>query len=147
MTDKGFDIIDHTADVAIKVWADNLVDLFTEAAKAMVFMVADRTTIKIKEKRSVRLEAESREELFLRWLKEILYIMEKEEVIFSDFHIENNNFSSDEDFPYFIQAVLKGEKVNPVRHGICTEIKAVTRHNFFLKKEEKLWKTFVLFDI
>lgn len=147
MSDKGFEIIDHTADVGIKVWAEKLTDLFTEAASAVISIMFDRDTIKGNETSSVTVEAESIEELFLQWLKELLYVMERDEMVFSEFHIENNIFSSYDDFKYFIQAELKGEKLNPKRHGICTEIKAVTRHNFFVKKEVNLWKTFVLFDI
>ncbi len=147
MSEKGFKIVDHTADVGIKVWAEQLQDLFIEAAKATLSIVADITTIEKKEKRKISLEAENTEELFLQWLKEILYVIEKEEMVFSEFHIENDNFSYCDDFKCFIQALLKGEKINSTRHGICTEIKAVTRHNFFLKKEDGLWKTFVLFDI
>ena len=147
MSDKGFKIIDHTADVGIQVWAKQLTDLFTEAARAMMSIIVDRATVAEKLKTTITLEAENIEELFLQWLKEILYLMEKEEMVFSEFHIENDNFSYCDDFKYFIQAVLEGEKLNMKRHGICTEIKAVTRHNFFLKKEENLWKTFVLFDI
>ncbi|MFO7889409.1 MAG: archease [bacterium] len=147
MSYKGSNIIDHTADIGIKVWAEQLTDLFTEAAQVMVSIIIDRETVKIKENSSITLEAESLEELFLQWLKEVLYVMEKDEMIFSEFHIENDNFSYCDDFKYFIQATLEGEKLNPKRHSICTEIKAVTRHNFFLKKEDNLWKTFVLFDI
>jgi len=147
MSKNGFEIVDHTADIGIKVWADQLRSLFTEAAKATLSIIADIKTVEKKEKRNIKIEAENIEELFLQWLKEILYVIEKDEMLFSEFQIENDNFSYCDDFQCFIQAVLSGEKINPTRHGICTEIKAVTRHNFFLKKEDDLWKTFVLFDI
>ncbi len=147
MHNKGFEIVDHTADIGIKVWAKQLSDLFTEAARGMMFIIMDREIIQAKKRKKIKVEAESREELFLKWLKEILYVIEKDGVVFSEFQIENDNLSYCYDFKYFIQAKLKGEKLNPTRHGICTEIKAVTRHNFFLKREENIWKTFVLFDI
>lgn len=147
MNTCGFEITDHTADAGIKIWAKDITDLFVEAAKGMVSLIVDRSKIKVKYSVKIKISSQTREELLLCWLKEILYVMEVNDTVLSEFQIENNNISLENNFNYFIHATLKGERLNQQRHNICNEIKAVTRHNFFLTKEEDKWKSFVLFDL
>ena len=74
---KGHAFIDHTADVGIKVWADSREDLFEEATAAMLSLMVDIKTVQPLINKKVRVEGENSEELFLKWLKEILFILEK----------------------------------------------------------------------
>ncbi len=144
---SGFKIIEHTADVGIKVWAHTLKELFEEAAMGMVSQIYDPSKIQPVESVPLTLRAETFEELFLMWLKEILFIIENERRIFSAFQIEKENFSARNPKFLNIQALLKGEKLDMSRHDICKEIKGITRHGFYIKRNGPWWEANILFDI
>lgn len=144
---SGFKIIEHTADVGIKVWAHTLKELFEESALGMVSQMYDPSKVNPLESTSLSLRAETIEELLLAWLKEILFIIENEKRVFSAFQIEKENFSSQNPKSLNIQALLKGEKLDLSRHDICKEIKGITRHGFYMKRNGPWWETNILFDI
>lgn len=143
----GFHRIDHTADEGIRVWGRDGKELFEEAAKGMVSILVDLNTVESTEDYKMELKAESVEELLMRWLKEILYLVETEKMVFSRFQIEKDNISLRNAGTIFLHASLGGEKLNPLRHGICKEIKSVTRHGFYVKKGNPWWEANILFDV
>ncbi|MFH1940947.1 MAG: archease [bacterium] len=142
-----FEIVEHTADVGIRVWGDDLKEVFEAAAKGMVSIVVDSGSVKARVKKEIRAEAESTEELLIKWLREILFSMEQEGIIYSRIEVKEANFYRREGNSYFVLGSLGGERLNMTRHGICTEIKAVTRHGFFLKRRKRGWEAQILFDV
>ena len=144
---KQVEIIEHTADVGFSVRARELKTLFQKSAGAMMSIVVDPKTVRCKDDIKISLEGTTVEELFLSWLKEILYKAEKEGMVFSRFDICKDNFSHHQPEKYRIYGKLRGERIDPLRHEICTEIKAVTRHGYFLEKKGSYWESKILFDI
>lgn len=143
----GFEIFNHTADVGIKVWGINLRELFKEAAKGMVSLIVDAKTVQEKEKKDIYVQGENTEDLLLCWLREILFCMENKGMVFCKFHIEKDNFAHSESDNCFVYASLGGERLDSTRHDICTEVKAVTRHGLFVKKQGPRWEAKILFDV
>jgi SHS2 domain-containing protein len=143
----GYKPIEHSSDIGIRVWGSSLKELFEEAANGMVSQIIDTDNIQQKEEIKLELEAESFEELLLKWLKEILFLMESEGLLFKEFQIEKDNFSIRNAKTAQIQASMSGEKKNPTRHDICMEIKAVTRHGLYVKKNGPWWEGNILFDV
>ena len=126
----GFKIQDHTADIGVRIWAKTLPE--EEAAETQ---------------RTIRLEAPTVDELLFRWLREILFLIENENVIYVRFHVERHNLSERDVDTYFLTANPQGTAFSKLRHEVCKEIKAVTRHGYYLKKNEPWWETSVLFDV
>jgi SHS2 domain-containing protein len=143
----GYKPVEHTADLGIKAWGQNQRELLEEAALGMVSQVYNPDTVGETEVRTLDLEAEAMDELLLRWLREILYFMENESLLFKRFQIETDNFSNKDEKTLQIRASLHGEKRDPTRHDICKEIKAVTRHGLYAKKVGPWWEANVLFDV
>jgi SHS2 domain-containing protein len=143
----GYKPVEHTSDIGIKVWGRNAKELFEEAANGMTAQMYDQTRVQEKDKRGLNIEAESIEELFLQWLKEILFLIESEGILFSRFQIEKDTFSIRNAKTAQIQATLYGEKRDPTRHDICIEIKAVTRHGLYVKRNGPWWEGNILFDV
>jgi SHS2 domain-containing protein len=143
----GFKIQDHTADIGIRVWAKTLPELFEEAAGAMISILLDKKEEATEVQKSVRFDAPSVDELLFLWLREILFLIENENVVYAQFHIESHNLAEKDADTYFLSANLQGTAFSKLRHEVCKEIKAVTRHGFYLKKNEPWWETSVLFDV
>jgi SHS2 domain-containing protein len=121
--------------------------LFQKAAEAMMSVIVDPKTVRCNDDIRISVEGMTVEELFLSWLKEILYQVEKEGMVFSRFNIYRDNFSHHQAEKYRIYGKLEGEKIDPLRHEICMEIKAVTRHGFYLEKRGSYWESKILFDV
>ena len=83
----GFETFDHTADIGIRAWGNELAQVFEGAAKALFSVMAELSTVSARQKLKVTLRAQSDEELFLAWLKELLFIFETKHLLFSDFKV------------------------------------------------------------
>lgn len=142
----GFEVVHHTADVCIRVWGGSWRELFEEAARGMVSQVVDINSVSDKETREIEIMGENGEELLLNWLREIIYLIECG-MVFCRFRVREDNFSDKGTDNYRFYGSLGGEKLDPSRHDICTDIKAVTRHGLSLKKKDEWWETFILFDV
>ena len=143
----GFEIINHTADVGILVWGKSCKDIFENAALGMVCLLIDIHTVLCKEEKKIKIEAEDEEELLLKWLREILFLIEQNGMVFSEFHIKKDNFAYKNLHKYVFYCSLGGEKIDPERHNICREIKAVTRHGLYIKRKMGLWEARIFFDV
>jgi hypothetical protein len=82
-----FEEIEHTADVAIRVWGRDLAELFANAAYGMACQLADPGEVEQTVEQSVELNAYDVETLLVSWLGELLYLGEREECVFTDFDL------------------------------------------------------------
>lgn len=144
---KPFELIDHTADIGLKVTAKTLKELFENAAKGMFYIIAkdaDKSNLanltRLEKKIELKKNVEAFEELLVAYLSELLYIFNKEKIYFSDFKILELNNNG-------IVSEVSGVKIGPSQHTLCKEIKAVTFHN--LKIEEEVWgfNCAIIFDV
>ncbi len=140
---KDYELIEHTADIGIRVRAGDLKGIFKNAALAMFDIAAEkksRLSAVSRELRTiaVKQDAESLEELFINWLNELLSLSATKELIFSDFKIDKID---DEN----LRAKAIGLGINNYR--VNTEIKAATYHQLKLQKENGGWVAEVIFDV
>ena len=140
ITLKNYELIEHTADIGIRVRARDLKELFKNAALAMFDIIAERSnTENIRaEKINLKQAADNLEELFINWLNELLSLSATGELIFSGFQIhklDENHLDST-----LIGTDIKGYKVN-------TEIKAATYHQLKIEEDKTGWMVEVIFDV
>jgi SHS2 domain-containing protein len=136
----GYELVDHTADLGIRVWADDIRGLFEEAAKALFDIITDLTKVEAHLKREIVVRGSSREELMVAWLNELLYLHEVERLIFCNFSITKIDEGT-------VTGVSTGEEFDEARHSIKTEVKAVTYHQLEIKEQGGRWQAQVIFDI
>lgn len=132
--------LDHTADAGIIVYGEDLPALFTHAAWALFDVISDATTIQPLHSMTVRLEALDREDLLVQWLSELLYLYDTQRFLCCD-----ATFTVLE--PTRLEATIRGEPLDPARHPIDTEIKAVTYHQIAVEQVGARWQARVIFDV
>lgn len=135
-----FTILSHTADIGIKVKAKTLKKLFENAALGMFSLMVDISKIKPKKSLKIKLKAENTNELFLNWLRELLYQFNTTYILFKKFTIKNLSETK-------LEAIAYGESVEHKKHFVTTEIKAVTYHEFKIEKKNNFWRARVIFDV
>ena len=96
--------------------------------------VSPRTRIKI------NLTADSGEELFLKWLKELLFIFDSRHLLLAQFKVKDLG-------PVNLSAEVAGEALDNAKHPLGREVKAITHHQFKLTHEKGRYLAEVILDI
>ncbi|MEF8879217.1 MAG: archease [Candidatus Thermoplasmatota archaeon] len=136
---KKYDIIEHTADVGLKAYGENLDEAFENAAKGMFDIITDKSKVEPKGEYRIDLEANELDQLLVDWLSELLYLFDAEGQVFGSFDVDLNEKKLS------LSAKVLGEDFNTSKHKAGAEIKAVTYHMLEVKKEPCYVQ--VLFDI
>ena len=133
-------VLDHTADYMVEVFAASLPELFADAALALFDTVTDVKTIRPREEVSLSVEAADTEELLVTWLTELLFLYESERWLFCRYEPRLVNDRR-------VEGKAWGERLDPDRHPIDREVKAITYHRLAFAREGKLIKTRIVFDL
>jgi SHS2 domain-containing protein len=137
---KKYELIDHTADIAIKAYGKNLSEAFENAAKAMFDIITDNSEIESIGQYDIELEAPDLEQLLVDWLSELLYLNTARNLVFSFFKVELDDKNNK------LKAKIFGDKFDLSKHKIGAEIKAVTYHMLSVRNKRP-FNIQVLFDI
>ena len=130
---KPYEIIEHSADVGLKANGATLKELFENAAKGMFDIISGEKKFQQKQHKKIEIKKELRsfEELLVDWLSELLYLFNKDQVIFSSFKVQELEENR-------LIAKSSGEKINLENADLQTEIKAVTFHDLKIEKTNAL---------
>jgi riboflavin kinase/FMN adenylyltransferase len=145
--------IEHTADRALRVWADSLADLFVGASRGMYSLMADLDGLVAVDWREIRLESLDREALLVDWLNELLFLTEMEGLLFVDCRIESltdvtSAAPGDERLAEGLERMSLVARVGGAPEGVTKAyIKAATFHNLEVVHDERGWFTQITFDV
>ena len=130
----------HTADIWIRAHGKDLPELFANAGFAFFDLVAELADFAEKEAQIIRAQAADRELLLVAWLDELLYHFDALHLVFKRFDIMELDDTH-------VVARAFGEKRDPNRHRLRTEIKAVTYHQLAVEQVGDHWEASVIVDI
>ena len=133
-----------TSDVAFKAWGSTLEELFIAAADAtMNVMVGDLDTIAQTERRGIEVQADAVDMLLFDLLQELIYYKDAEQLLLrvKEIHVRR------EDDLFTAEAEACGELLNPEKHDLVVDVKAVTLHRYRVEKTSKGWEATVILDI
>ncbi|MCE2401999.1 archease [Candidatus Poribacteria bacterium] len=138
---KPFEYIEHTADAGMRVSGKTLHSLFNHAAQGVFEMIAVVDTIDETLSIDVDIVAESVEMLFVKWLDELIFRHETDEIFFKRSNIRSISTTE-------LSAQVFGEPTNFDKHIVYTEIKAVTYHQLYvIQNPNGIWEAQVIFDL
>jgi SHS2 domain-containing protein len=138
---KNYELLEHTADIAVRIKGNDLEALFRNSASAMFDIMAEAVPGKKSrdtEKFPVKQEAADLEELFINWLNELLSLSAAKGKVFCKFIFKKLD-------EHGLEAEVSG--ADWVNYKINTEIKAATYHELEIKKMGSLWQAKVIFDV
>ena len=137
---KKYELVDHTADVGLKIFGESPEELFQNAGFALFDLITDITSVTPRHRRRFRLERDSLEELLVEWLSSLLYVFDTELILFGSFSVLEMNEKS-------LVADAGGEPFREADHSIKTPVKAVTYHCLNINKQGGIWTATVILDI
>ncbi|NIQ40165.1 MAG: archease [Proteobacteria bacterium] len=137
---KRFKFLDHTGDLAMEVYGQNLTDLFENAGQALFSVITDPSEVKDKVEREVDLTYDELGTLMVDWLTELLYLHDVEGLLFGSFKVGHLGAGQ-------FLAKAWGEFFKEEKHLIRTEVKAVTFHQLEVTKQGGTWRARVILDL
>ncbi|MDD4093975.1 MAG: archease [Methanothrix sp.] len=141
-----FEYLEHTADIMFRAYGSTQEEMLSHAASALFKAMVDPATIAVRESWTVEIEAPDLESLAYQWLSEIVFLFETESAVFSTFIVRLTQVGAMPDETIKLHAEIGGERIDLNRHAFGTEVKAVTRHKFGIKKND-LWCIQVVLDV
>lgn len=135
-----FEILEHTADAGIIAHGADLPELFANAGLGMFSLMVDLNDVEEREERLIEVAGRDREGLLVRWLSELLYYLDAEEMLFRRFELQELS-------DIRLRARAFGERIDRERHQLRFGVKAVTRHMLQIAREDGGYRATVLFDI
>lgn len=135
-----YETFEHTADLGLRVRASDLNALLADAARGLFSMiVVDLDSVRPTEAVSISVPGQPSELLLFDWLNELLYIYEVRRLLLCAFDVRVNENGLD--------ATARGEPIDPARHVLDHEVKAITYHGLKLERQPSGWLAEVIVDI
>jgi SHS2 domain-containing protein len=132
------------ADVAFEATGKTREEMFIACADALMnVMVADLTSICMVEKLEFRLENEALDMLLFNFLGELIFYKDARLLLLR----VRSVIISEVGEHFALIAEVCGERLDPARHPLIVDVKAVTLHRFRLEKTEECWQAEVVLDI
>lgn len=130
-------LLEHTADSMVEAYGKDLGERFANAAFAMFDQMTDASKVVPKGELKIVLEGESKEQLLVDFLQELLFLHDTEGLVFSEFDVKTDGRK--------LECAARGEKFDDRRHPKRALVKGVTYHG--LEFDEKEGSITVLFDV
>ena len=135
-----YELIDHTADMGIRVWGENQKALFANAAQAMFDLITDHGMVEADNTEQVKVMGIDIVDLMVNWLRELLFFWTGKERLVHSIHVESLSDTE-------IIGRVMVDFFDSNRHVIRQELKAVTYHQAEVKPVSDGWIAEVIFDV
>ena len=135
-----YTLIDHTADLGIRVFGDDLKQLFIRTGLAMFDLITDIGKLQKQEEVKVVVKGEDWPDLMVVWLRELLYIWYGKEMLVQSIEIESIG-------KFQVGATVGCIPYEAGFHEIKHDIKAVTYHQIEVAHTSRGWTSSVIFDV
>ncbi len=135
-----YELFEHTADLGLRVQAPDLEGLFAEAGLGLFSVIVDNLD-EVRATRTIDIRIEGRDRVYLLfdWLHELLVTFDTRQLVLRQFHVRLRADGLD--------AQARGEELDPDRHLLLHEVKAITYHGLKLEQTASGWQAEVIVDI
>ncbi len=134
----GFRFLEHTADVQVECRAADFEGLLREAARALYALALQRVRTISHETRVLCAAGDSREDVLVRWLQELIYLLETEGFVATTFNFNQTN-------DLIVEAEVRGYRCES--HERAEEVKSATYHSLEVLRTDDGFRARVIFDL
>lgn len=132
------------ADVAFEATGQTLEELFIAAAAATLHVMIDNPqALEPRQKRILEAADESLDILLFQFLQEIIYYKDAQQLLLQVSQIRIDAGTTG----YRLRAEAVGEPIDPARHEMIVDVKAVTLHRLSVQQKKDGWVAVVVLDI
>ena len=132
------------ADVAFDAWGQTLQETIIASADALMnVMVENLDAIHKSVRRNLMVESDTTEMLLFRLLEELVYLKDADGVFLRISEVTLKKVND----RFLLEASAYGEEIDPQRHDLNVDVKAVTYHRFTVEQTQQGWKATVVLDV
>jgi len=136
------------ADVAFSATGGTLEELFRDAVDALVnAMVADLSTVIPRESKTVSLAAESVEMLLFELLQSVIFAKDADGMLLRIDTLRITERGAPASKSATLSATLRGERIDPRRHELQADVKAVTLYRYRVEAVQDGWEAEIVLDV
>lgn len=133
-----------TADSAFEASGKTCEELFIASAEATLdVMVENPECIRDAEHFTINLTAESLEMLLFHFLGELIFYKDSRRLLLRVSHLTITSHNSN----YSLSADVYGEPIDPDRHNLSVDVKAVTLYRLRVEETTSGWEATVVLDV
>lgn len=135
-----FETFDHTADIGLRARAADLDGLFAEAARALFSVIVENfDQVQPHEEVSIAVDGQRLDDLMYDWLSELLCVLDMRHILLCQFNVSVSDCG--------LAATARGEPIDPARHRLDTEVKAITYHGLKVERSGGGWLAEIIVDL
>ena len=135
-----YEIFEHTADVGLRMRADDFEGLLVDAARGLFsLLVANPESIRAVQELHLEVAGDRKDDLLRDWLAELLYTFSVRRLLFAEFTVQLHEGG--------LTATVRGEPLDRQRHVVEMEVKAITYHGLKVEQQGNQWLAEVIVDI
>ncbi len=139
-----FELFEHKADVGVRGIGKTLKKAFSETGNALISIMIETKTIKPTKKVYITINADSIENLLIKYLNEVISQMDLNEMVFKKIEVKKI-FEKQKKF--FLNAVCFGENIDFGKHLLKTEVKAATYSGLKIFEKNKKFIAECIVDV
>jgi SHS2 domain-containing protein len=133
-----------TADVGFAATGATLDACFQEAAEAtLAVMLGNPSALQPLQRRTVHVADESLELVLLKFLEELVFYKDAQGLFLRASHVAVRQDAG----RWEVEATLEGEAIDPSRHELSGDVKAVTLHQLRVQPTDTGWEATVVLDV
>lgn len=134
-----YETFEHTADVGLRVRADDLDGLFADAARGLFAILVDDFYVLEGKTISVELVGDNLTFLLIDFLSELLYIFDSDGRVLRNFVVSVDDQG--------VSATATSQRLEPDFDGLQREVKAITYHGARVQQTEEGWEAELILDV
>lgn len=135
MSGAGHRQVEHTADLAIELWADSEEGLLCEGARALAEILNEGAPCPVDETREIEIESIDPGDRLVQWLNELVYLATVDGFLVGDAEVRLH--------PEGLAARVRGAG----HDGLPAEIKSATYHDLEIDHRDGRWHARVVLDV
>lgn len=132
-SEKGFKLLEHTADAYIAAYGKDLAEAFENAARALFNVTTEVEKISPEIVDYVEVSGDSELALLYNWLEALIVKSEINGMLYSKFQISIVDGAND---GHQLRAKIWGEKFSVNKHLQKVSVKAITYHRMEITREK-----------
>jgi len=140
LINKGYRLLEHTADMGIEARADSCPEVLEEMARGLTMISFGDSPVSASIVTKIHLREENSVELMVAWLNEILYWCEQNNLVSAASRIDALEEGE-------LWATLSGEPFDQKRHHVERQVKAITYYQACLEETSGVWHARVYVDL
>ncbi len=132
--------MDHTADVGLHITAVSWEELLQTAAAVLCAVMVDPAHVEARFVKRFQIIGDSRSDILVEWLRELLFEFDAHGFIGAESRISAVHQQG-------FTAEVRGDELDPERHRLRNETKAVTYRALDVEQTEHGWTATVILDV